>query len=113
MPPTFGQFEQKDPAQMAQEETDRLNELVGLTDKQYKKIYKFNKRQYEQLKNQVENAMPQGFPGGQGMGGGMQELMQEQQEKREKKYRKVLTPEQYQKWESFEAEREFRRMVRE
>ena len=162
MPPMFGQFEQKDPAQMAQEETDRLNELVGLTDKQYKKIYKFNKRQYEQLKNQMENAMPQGFPSGQGMGGGrpegmgpggpgpggfgggrpggmgpggpggprggqrpemgqgrppmgggMQELMQEQQEKREKKYRKVLTPEQYQKWESFEAEREFRRMVRE
>jgi GH35 family endo-1,4-beta-xylanase len=31
-------------------------------------------------------------------------------EKKEKKYRKILTPEQYMKWESFEAERDFRRM---
>ena len=133
MPPMFGQFEQKDPAQMAQEETDRLNELVGLSQKQYKKIYKFNKRQYDQMQSKRENAMPQGFPGGrpdgmgpggprggqrpdmgQGrprMGGEMQEMMQEMKANKEKKYRKVLTPEQYQKWESFEAERDFRRMI--
>ena len=126
MPPMFGQFEQKDPAQLAQDETDRLNQLVGLTEKQYKKIYKFNKRQYNQLQTKMENTMPQGFPGGSrgprggqrpdmgqgrpGMGGEMQELMEEMKEKKEKKYRKILTPEQYMKWESFEAERDFRRM---
>ena len=165
MPPMFGQFEQKDPAQLAQDETDRLNQLVGLTEKQYKKIYKFNKRQYNQLQTKMENTMPQGFPGGPGgpgmggsrpdgmgpggpggmgpggfgggrpdgmgpggprgprggqrpdmgqgrpgMGGEMQELMEEMKEKKEKKYRKILTPEQYMKWESFEAERDFRRM---
>ena len=137
MPPMFGQFEQKDPAQLAQDETDRLDKLVGLTEKQYKKIFKFNKRQYKSLQNEMENAMPQGFPGGFGggrpegmgpgglrggqrpemgqgrppMGGGMTEQMQEMKEKRAKKYRKILTPEQYQKWESFEAERDFRKMI--
>ena len=146
------QFEQRDPAQVAQEQTDRLNDLVGLTDKQYKKIFKFNQKMERQRQNEMENMMPMGRPDefpegmGPGMGGGrperpmgqgrpdgmgpggmpprgdgqfrprpmnedMQQLMEKQQEKRVKKYRKVLTPEQYQKWESFEAERNFRRMV--
>ena len=146
------QFEQRDPAQVAQEQTDRLNDLVGLTDKQYKKIFKFNQKMERQRQNEMENMMPmgrpEGFPEGMGpgMGGGrpecpmgqgrpegmgpggmpprgdgqfrprpmnedMQQMMEKQQEKRVKKYRKVLTPEQYQKWESFEAERNFLRMV--
>ena len=156
-------FEQRDPAQVAQEQTDRLDQLVQLTPKQYKKIYKFNKRQSEQLQREMENMMPQGrpegFPGGMGPGAGgrperpigqgrpdgmgpggmgpggmgpggpggrprgdgqfrpgprggeMQELMEEQQAKRVKKYRRVLTPEQFQRWEAFEAEREFRQMI--
>lgn len=151
------QFEQREPSQVAQAQTDRLNELVGLSDKQYKIIYKFNLKMERQRQNEMENSMPagrpEGFPGGgmgPGMGGGrperpmgqgrpdgmgpgngpggmpprgdgqfrrgpmnedMQQLMDKQQEKRVKKYRKVLTPEQFQKWESFEAERNFRRMV--
>ena len=142
-------FEQRDPAQIAQEQTDQLDKLVTLTQKQYKKIYKFNKRQAEERQSAMENMRPQGFPGGfpdggmgPGMGGGrppmgqgrpdgmgpggmpregqfrpgmqneeMQELMEEQKAKRVKKYRKVLTPEQFQKWESFEAQREFRQMI--
>jgi hypothetical protein len=147
MPPMIDQFEQKDPALMAQEETDRLDRLVGLSERQYKKIYKFNKRQYKALQRDMENARPQGFPEGMGPGGpgfgggrpegmgpggpggprggqrpemgqgrppmmgGSPELMQEFRVKQEKKYRQVLTPEQFQKWESFQAEREFRRMV--
>ena len=161
--PGFGpQFEQRDPVQMAQEQTDRLDKLVQLTPQQYKKIFKFNKRQAKQLQRERENMMPQGRPEGfpegmgPGMGGGrperpmgqgrpdgmgpggmgpggmgpggmgprgdgqfrpgprggaMQELMEEQKAKRVKKYRKVLTPEQFQKWESFEAQREFRQMI--
>lgn len=150
------QFEQRDPAQVAQEQTDRLNDLVGLSDKQYKKIYKFNQKMERQRQNEMENMMPmgrpEGFPEGMGpgMGGGrperpmgqgrpdgmgpgmgpggmpprgdgqfrrgpmnedMQQLMEKQQEKRVKKYRKILTPEQFQRWESFEAERNFRKMV--
>ena len=137
--PGFGQqFEQRDPAQIAQEQTDRLDKLVQLTPKQYKKIYKFNKRQSEQLKREMENMMPQGrpegFPGGMGpggmgpggpggrprgngefrpgpRGGAMQELMEEQQQKRVKKYYKILTEEQFQKWQSFEEQREFRQII--
>ena len=156
--PGFGpQFEQRDPAQMAQEQTDRLDRLVSLTPRQYKKIFNFNKRQAKQLQRERENMMPQGRPDGfpegmgPGMGGGrperpmgqgrpdgmgpggmgpggrpprgdgqfrpgprneeMRELMEEQQAKRVKKYRRVLTPEQFQRWESFEAEREFRQII--
>lgn len=62
------QFEQRDPAQVAQEQTDQLNELVLLTPKQYKKIYKFNKKMEQQRQSELENMMPQGrpegFPGG-------------------------------------------------
>ena len=125
------QFEQRDPAQVAQEQTDRLNDLVGLTDKQYKKIFKFNQKMERQRQNEMENMMPmgrpEGFPAGMGPGGmpprgdgqfrrgpmneDMQQLMEKQQEKRVKKSRKVLTPEQFQKWASFEAERDFRKMV--
>ncbi len=132
--PAFGpQLAQMDPVLMAQEQTDRLDRLVSLTPKQYKKIFKFNKRQGRQLQREMENAMPQGrpegFPEGMGPGGRpprgdgqfrpgpgprgeeMRQLMQEQQEKRAKKYRRVLSPEQYEKWASFEAERQFRQMI--
>ena len=139
-------FEQQDPAQVAQKQTDQLDKLVSLTPKQYKKIYKFHKRQAEERQSEMENFRPEGFPGGRpdgmgpGMGGnrppmgggpgmgsgrpprdgqfrpefrneGMKDLMEEQQEKKVKKYRKVLTADQFQKWESFEAQREFRQMI--
>ena len=126
-------FEQQDPAQIAQKQTDQLDKLVSLTPKQYKKIYKFHKRQAEERQSEMESFRPEGFPGGRpdgmgpGMGGGrpprdgqfrpefrnegMKDLMEEQQEKKVKKYRKVLTVDQFQKWESFEAQREFRQMV--
>jgi hypothetical protein len=152
------QFEKLDPDQVAQEQTDQLDQLVSLTPQQYKKLYKFHKKQAKERQNELENMMPQGrpegFPGGgmgPGMGGGrpggmgpgggrpggmgpgmgpggmppqgdgdfrrgpmnngLQELLEEQKEQREKTYRKVLSADQYQKWESFEAQREFRQMV--
>ena len=126
-------FEQQDPAQVAQKQTDQLDKLVSLTPKQYKKIYKFHKRQAEERQSEMENFRPEGVPGGRpdgmgpGMGSGrpprdgqfrpefrnegMKDLMEEQQEKKVKKYRKVLTADQFQKWESFEAQREFRQMI--
>ncbi len=137
-------FERKDPAEVAQKQTDQLDKLVTLTPKQYKKIYKFNKRQAETRQTEMESMRPEGFPGGMGPGGRppmgqgrpdgmgpggfpprdgefrrgpgprgeeMKALMEEQQAERVKKYRKILTPEQFQKWESFEAQREFRQMI--
>ena len=151
LPPEGLRFEQQDPEQVAQRETEQLDKLVSLTPKQFKKIKKFNRRQAEERQSEMESFRPQGFPAGgpdgmgPGMGGGrppmgqgrpdsmgpggraprdgqfrpgpnmqnesMKELMEEQQAKKVKKYRKVLTPEQFQKWESFEAQREFRQMI--
>ena len=128
-------FERQDPAQIAEKQTEQLNKLVNLTPRQYKKIYKFNKRQAEARQSEMESFRPEGFPGGRpdGMGpgmdpgmrpprdgqfrpgdgprGDMKEMMEEQQAKREKKYRRILTPEQFQKWQTFETQREFRQMV--
>ena len=139
LPPEDLKFEQKDPAEVAKIQTDQLDMLVSLTPKQYKKIYKFNKRQESQRQDEMENMRPQGFPGGMGPGGmgpggmgpggpggrpprdgqfrhgprneEMQQLMEEIQQKKIKKYRKVLTPDQFQKWETFEAQREFRQII--
>ena len=83
LPPEALNFEQKDPAQLAKEQTDQLDKLVALTPKQYRKIYRFNRKQAKE-----------------------QPL-----EQRMKKYRKVLTPEQFQKWETIETQREFRRIL--
>lgn len=57
-------FEQRDPEQVAKEQTDRLDELVSLTPKQYKKIFKFNKKMEKQRQSELENMMPQGRPEG-------------------------------------------------
>jgi Spy/CpxP family protein refolding chaperone len=134
--PTDGpMFQQMDPEQMAKEETDRLDKLVNLTPQQYKKLYKYNKKLEKQRQDEMENMMPQGRPDGMGPGGPgpggmgpggprgdgqfrrgpqfeeMQQLTDEIQAKREKKYRKVLTPEQFQKWESFEIDRDAHRRM--
>ena len=131
--PVRPRLEQRDPAQIAQEQTEQLDKLVVLSPKQYKKIYKFNKRQAKERQNEMEDRMPgrpDGFPpegmrpgmvpGGMPPRGegrfrplddGMKEMIEQQQAERVKKYRKVLTPEQFQKWESFEAQREFRQII--
>jgi len=148
----IAQPQQQSPEQIAREETDRLDQLLTLTDRQYKKIYKFNKRQSQKLQREMADmrsgGRPEGRPEGmrpgmgdggsrpQGMGPGngkgrpegmgqqkdgalrgkgpgagpMRQLMEEQREERARKYRKVLTAEQYMRWESFEAEREFRQV---
>ena len=56
------QFEKLDPAQLAKEQTDQLDKLVSLTPQQYKKLYKFNKKQARERQNEMENMMPQGRP---------------------------------------------------
>ncbi|MBO4767918.1 MAG: hypothetical protein J5495_00115 [Bacteroidales bacterium] len=59
-----GQREQMTPEQMATRTTDRLNEVVGLNEKQYKKIYNF----HLELIDEYPELRGNGF-GGPGMGG--------------------------------------------
>ncbi len=55
--------QQMDPEVLAKRTVDRLNKVVGLTDKQYKKLYKFHLGLIEE--QMEENS----FGGGYGMGG--------------------------------------------
>lgn len=120
----------------AKMKTDMLDQLVVLDEKQYKKIYSFQKSLAEELEMSGIPMMPPmgpmrggfhggpgmgGFPGGPGMGqnpNGAEEdeytkavrernekIRAKQDEKTAKKYMKILTPEQFKKWETFEKER--------
>lgn len=123
-----GQREQMTPEKMATRTADRLKEALGLNDKQYKKIYNYHLGVYTE---QMENGTFGGprMDGGMRRDGGnrgerpqmteeqraeMQAKMKERMEERRaaeqerheataKKYKKILTPEQYAKWEEMEA----------
>ena len=141
--------EQMTPEQMAKRTADRLSEVVGLNEKQYKRIYNFHLElidEYPELRGNGNRGFGGQRPDGEmrrpdtgngpGLGPGgnrgdgprrerpqmteeqraemqarMQERMeerraleQERQERIEKKYKKILTPEQYEKWQKWEAE---------
>lgn len=115
------------PEKAARKLTDEMNELLQLTEKQYKKVYKLNlkaeKEKIERMtaKNPFGGERPPMFP----MGGtpplgsfppkngsrppmpeNMQEDMQSRIEKQNKKLKKILTDEQYEKWMSRKPEQE-------
>lgn len=112
------------PEKAARKLTDEMDELLQLTEKQYKKIYKLNlKEEKEKIERMtgktffeggrpfmppMDGMPPQGsFPPMNGMRPPMPESMQEdvenQIEKRNKKLKKILTDEQYDKWMSRES----------
>ena len=129
---------QTTPKERAQMQTDRLNKELNLDEKQYKKVYKaiLNREK------EVANLMPQGRPGGmrpggmrpggmgpgsggvrppEGMNGhrprstemsGTQAQVKASREKCDKKIRKVLSDEQYAKYEELEAQRQKEMMDR-
>ena len=64
------------PEQIATRQADALDRLVSLTEKQYKKIYKFHRNMAQaeenrRLEGPMGGGMPMGMGGGPGMGGGM------------------------------------------
>jgi len=66
MPPKM-----KTPEEIAQIKSDQMKAEVGLTDKQYKKVYKLIKQDQEYRQEQMSNQFGGGMPpqGGPGMGG--------------------------------------------
>lgn len=108
------------PEKAAQKLTDEMDELLQLTEKQYKKIYKLNLKEEKEKVERMTGKAPFGGerPPMPPMGGGtppqngsferggmrppmpedMQEDMQSRMEKRNKKLKKILTDEQYEKW---------------
>lgn len=107
------------PEKMAKRRTDEMNELLQLSEKQYKKIYKlYLKQEKEKVERMTERHLPEGgrppMPpeGGGGMPPRMEgmppsmpmknerEDMQKQIKKFDKKLKKILTDEQYEIWSS-------------
>lgn len=108
------------PEKAARRMTDEMQKSLGLTDKQYKKVYKLNlkeeKARVEQMtsKGADGNRPPMmggapggGFPPMGGNGGpGMpppssgKNDMRSLMEKKDKQMKKILTEEQYAKWHS-------------
>lgn len=136
------QYEQRlphevpNPEKIATQMTDRMQESLQLTEKQYKKIYKLNlkeqKEYFKAMQNSGEQRPPMGGPGMRGgrppMGGseppimgegnfpddmGERPMMNKEQnvediqkkaaEAKKKKIKKILTPEQYAKWQTEQA----------
>lgn len=116
------------PEEIAKIKTERLQKEVILDDKQFKKIYKIYLKEEQAKQQAMEGNMlppPGGFPGGghppqgggPGMGhgtpphamfgdmavptvGGKAIDSDEYIDSREKKFRKILTPEQYERFRS-------------
>lgn len=113
------------PEKAARKMTDRMKEELQLTDKQYDKLYKLNlKEQQEHFATMTErgNGQRPSMGGRPGMGGGRPpmgapgerpamekdnvEKMQKAAAKKEKKIRKILTTEQYAKWQEMRQPQE-------
>lgn len=122
--------EMPNPEKAARRMTDEMQKSLGLTDKQYKKIYKLNlkeqKARVEQMSGNgadgnrppmmgtevrppmMGEAFGGGFPPMGGNGGpgippsfsGNKNDMRTLMEKKEKQMKKILTEEQYAKWQS-------------
>lgn len=108
------------PEKAAKRMTDEMQKSLGLTDKQYKKVYKLNlkeeKARVEQMTSKgadgnrppmMGGAPSGGFPPMGGNGGpGMpppsigKNDMRSLMEKKDKQMKKILTEEQYAKWHS-------------
>lgn len=99
------------PEKMAKRRTDEMNELLQLSEKQYKKIYKlYLKQEKEKVERMTERHLPEGGrppmpPRMEGMPPSMpmkneREDMQKQIKKFDKKLKKILTDEQYEIWSS-------------
>ena len=132
------QYEQRlphevpNPEKIATQMTDRMQESLQLTEKQYKKIYKLNLKEQKEHFKLRRTTSANGRPGMRGgrppMGGseppimgegnfpddmGERPMMNKEQnvediqkkaaEAKKKKIKKILTPEQYAKWQTEQA----------
>ena len=124
------QYEQRlphevpNPEKIATQMTDRMQESLQLTEKQYKKIYKLNlkeqKEHFKAMQNSDEQRPPMGGSEPPIMGEGnlpddmgerpmmnkeqnVEDIQKKAAEAKKKKIKKILTPEQYAKWQTEQA----------
>lgn len=122
------------PEKVAKRETDEMKKQLQLTEKQYKKIYKLNLKDQKKRFGVMQNSERPDFPMGRphGMGGGRPPMMngeppmmggagpdrgenfrredkseeiQKAVAAKQKKIKKILTTEQYEKWQEISTQR--------
>ncbi len=106
-------MEQLDPEAVAKQKTEKMSRELLLTEKQYKKVYKLYLKEEKARNQNTYGGFPMGVgmpPMGGGMppmGGGMPPMgmrgNQDSEERIAKKLKKILTEQQYDKWESLKA----------
>ncbi|MDR2039617.1 MAG: hypothetical protein LBQ60_16990 [Bacteroidales bacterium] len=92
------------PEERAKAQTDRLNELVKLTDDQKTKIQAFELEQAKKMSTVMQENREDREA--------MRTKMQEMDKERDKKYKEILTADQYKKYTEDKAKREKERQER-
>ncbi|MEZ5102919.1 MAG: hypothetical protein R2757_00360 [Draconibacterium sp.] len=91
------------PEERAKQQTAELKEALGLDKTQEKKVYDLNLETGKKMQKMREEM------GGQGFSDEMREKMQAMREETNKEMKKILTDEQYKKYEKYLEERRARR----
>ena len=109
------QYEQRlphevpNPEKIATQMTDRMQESLQLTEKQYKKIYKLNLKEQKEHFKAMQNSGEGNFPDDMGERPMMnkeqnvEDIQKKAAEAKKKKIKKIPTPEQYAKWQTEQA----------
>lgn len=93
-----------DPEEMAKRQTEELTKTLDLNKDQQKKVLSLNKEMGEKM-----SAMREDMRDGGGDWGAMREKMTKIREEQNKEMKKILTEDQYKKYEKYLEERRARR----
>jgi periplasmic protein CpxP/Spy len=92
-----------DPVESAKKQTEQLKELLGLKKDQEKKVYEVNLKASKQMAEMRKSMQASGNREG------MREKIGEMREESNKEMKKILTEDQYKKYEKYLEERRSRR----
>ena len=86
------------PEQMAQRQTERMTRELGLSPKQAEQVYQIQMERSKRMQQAFRGGRPEPGHAGEDM---HQKMMQERRHVAEQ-YKRILTPEQYMKWEQMQ-----------
>lgn len=89
------------PEQMAQRQTEQMTRELGLSPKQAEQVYRLQLERSKRMQEAFRGGRPEPGFGGDDM---RQKMMQEQRRIADK-YKRILSPQQYTKWEQMQQQR--------
>ena len=89
------------PEQMAQRQTEQMTRELGLSPKQAEQVYRIQMERSKRMQEAFRGGRPEPGFGGDAM---RQKMMQEQRYVAEQ-YKRILSPQQYAKWEQMQQQR--------